>query len=282
MIEVNTNERLRAELAALRARHKRVALVPTMGNLHLGHRRLMEEARRHADAVVVSLYVNPLQFGPQEDFAAYPRTPEEDRRVLGQAGIDLLYAPDEREIYPRGRARHTQVEVPELGDILCGAFRPGHFRGVATVVSRLLHLVTPDVALFGNKDYQQLAVIRRLLEDLPMAITLVGVPTVREPDGLALSSRNNYLSAEERRKAPTLYKALERASAAMRQGTSRAAAEEGAVAELRAGGFRPDYVSVRRDPDLAEPEPKDKALVVLAAAWLGRTRLIDNLRFEIP
>lgn len=282
MIEVNTNGRLRAELAALRARHERVALVPTMGNLHLGHRRLMEEARRHADAVVVSIYVNPLQFGPREDFAAYPRTPEEDRQVLGQAGVDLLYAPDEREIYPRGRELHTQIEVPALGDILCGVFRPGHFRGVATVVSRLLHLVTPDVALFGNKDYQQLAVIRRLVEDLPMAITLVGVPTVREPDGLALSSRNNYLSAEERRKAPILYKSLERASAAVRQGASRTAAEEQALTELRAGGFRPDYVSVRRDPDLAEPGPADKALVVLAAAWLGRTRLIDNLQFELP
>lgn len=281
MIEANTNARLRAEVDAWRGQGKRIAFVPTMGNLHAGHRRLMDEARRQADAVVVSIYVNPLQFAPTEDFASYPRTPEEDRTLLAQAGVDLLYAPEEREMYPRGRALHTQIDVPPLGDILCGAFRPGHFRGVATAVARLFGLVTPDVAFFGKKDYQQLLVVRRMVEDLSLPLILVGVETVREPDGLALSSRNNYLSAEERRSAPVLYRALSRLCASMQQGVARATAEEGALATMRAAGFRPDYVSVRRAADLAEPQPGDLSLIVLAAAWLGRTRLIDNVEFEL-
>lgn len=281
MIEVPTAARLRAEIAAERARGKRIGFVPTMGNLHAGHRRLMEEARRLADTVVASIYVNPLQFGPQEDFASYPRTPANDRAVLEGVGIDVLFAPEEREIYPRGRDRQTQVEVPELSGILCGAFRPGHFRGVATVVARLFNLVAPDVAVFGKKDYQQLLIIRLMTGDLGMPIEIVGVDTVREPDGLALSSRNDYLSPEERRVAPALYQTLQRLCQGMQQGKLASAAEAAAAGDLKAIGFRPDYVSVRRACDLGAPQDGDKTLIALAAAWLGRTRLIDNLEFEI-
>jgi pantoate--beta-alanine ligase len=281
MIEARTAARLRAEVANLRTQGKRIAFVPTMGNLHAGHQRLMQDARKHADAVVASIYVNPLQFGPQEDFASYPRTPDEDRRLLEGAGVALLFVPEEREIYPRGRERQTQVEVPGLSDILCGAFRPRHFRGVTTVVARLFHLVTPDVAVFGKKDYQQLLLIRLMVADLGMPIEIVGIDTVREADGLALSSRNNYLSPAERQTAPILYKTLANVRERIRAGASRAVAEESALQDLRAAGLRPDYVSVRRAGDLAEPEVGDRALVALVAAWLGRTRLIDNLEFEI-
>jgi pantoate--beta-alanine ligase len=280
VIEAVTIARLHAEVATLRAQGKRIAFVPTMGNLHAGHRRLTEEARRHADAVIVSIYVNPLQFGPTEDFGAYPRTPNEDRALLEQAGVSVVFAPSETEMYPRGRERQTQVEVPALGDILCGASRPGHFRGVATVVARLFHIVAPDIALFGKKDYQQLLIIRLMVSDLGMPIHVIGVDTVREPDGLALSSRNGYLSPQERRTAPTLFKALERLCTRLREGAAIAVAEQAALAELRDAGFKPDYVSVRQCVDLLEPQARDEPLVVLAAAWLGRTRLIDNLEIE--
>jgi len=280
MIEATTVEALRAELKALRARG-RIAFVPTMGNLHAGHLRLVQEARRRAESVVVSIYVNPLQFGPQEDFAAYPRTPAEDRARLAEAGVDLLFAPGDTAMYPRGRERHTQVEVPHVSDILCGAFRPGHFRGVATVVARLFQLVSPDIAVFGKKDYQQLLIIKLMTADLGMPIEIVGVDTVREADGLALSSRNSYLSPEERRLAPLLYQSLQRVRERTQGGTPFAAAEEQARAELEAAGFRVDYVSVRRAEDLEPPTRDDRALVVLAAARLGRTRLIDNLEFRI-
>lgn len=281
MIECSTTAQLRNEIAACRARGDRIGLVPTMGNLHAGHRRLMEEARQRADVVVVSIYVNPLQFGPKEDFAAYPRTPAEDRALLEEVGVDVLFAPEEREMYPRGRERQTQVEVPELGDILCGAYRSGHFRGVTTVVARLFGLVGPDVAVFGKKDFQQLLIIRRMTADLGMPIEIVGVDTVREPDGLAVSSRNRYLSAEERSRAPQLHAALQQVARALAQRIPAIQAEEAAAAGLKAAGFRPDYVSVLRPSDLAAPEASDKSLIVLAAAWLGRTRLIDNLEFEM-
>lgn len=281
MIEANTAAQLRAEVAKLRGQGKRIAFVPTMGNLHAGHQRLMVEARKRADAVVASIYVNPLQFGPKEDFASYPRTLEADRALLERVGVDVLFAPEEHEIYPRGRDRQTQVEVPQLGDILCGAFRPGHFRGVTTVVARLFHLATPDVAIFGKKDYQQLLLIRLMVSDLGMPTEIVGIDTVRESDGLALSSRNGYLSTDERQRAPILYKVLQGVARRMQGGDPRGIVEEGAATELRAAGLRPDYVSVRRAADLAEPGAGDKLLIVLAAAWLGRTRLIDNLEFEI-
>lgn len=280
MIEARQVSELRSYLAHARARRQRVAFVPTMGNLHDGHLRLMREARRYADTVVASIYVNPLQFGPHEDFAAYPRTPAEDREALLAADVDLLFMPDERDIYPRGAMAQTIVEVPGIGAELCGRFRPGHFRGVATVVCRLFNLVAPDVALFGKKDYQQWLVIKWMVADLGMPIEIVGVDTVREADGLALSSRNRYLSADQRALAPSLYRALLATRDAVRRGQAIADAEAAAVATLHAAGFVPDYVSVRRAEDLAVAEKNDRALVVLAAATLGRTRLIDNLEFE--
>lgn len=280
MIEVRKNDELRAVLIQRCGDRRRLAFVPTMGNLHAGHRRLMEEARRYADVVVASIYVNPLQFGENEDFAAYPRTPADDREVLIAAGVDLLYLPDEREIYPRGLEAQTRVEVPRLGDILCGARRPGHFRGVTTVVNRLFNLVAPNVALFGKKDYQQWLLIRHMVADLGMPIEIIGVDTVRQPDGLALSSRNSYLSAEERKIAPLLYRTLGQVRDRLRGGVDVGDAEGEAVEALRTAGFRPDYVSVRRAEDLEPPQPADRALVALAAAELGRTRLIDNFEFE--
>lgn len=277
---------LREEITRLRASGKRIAFVPTMGNLHAGHRRLMDEARRHADAVVASIYVNPLQFGPSEDYAAYPRTPAQDQALLASAGVELLFHPDDAAIYPRGREASTRVEVPGVGDILCGAARPGHFRGVATVVNRLLHLVTPDVALFGKKDYQQLLIIRLMAGDFGLPLAIVGVDTVRDPDGLALSSRNAYLAPEQRRVAPQLYATLQVLAGQIEQAPDLRAAqveplEAQAADQLARAGFRPDYVSVRRQEDLAVPQPAERRLVLLAAAWLGRARLIDNLELEL-
>lgn len=281
MIVVETVTELRTHVARLRARG-RIAFVPTMGNLHAGHVHLMRVARDCAAAVVASIYVNPMQFGQNEDFDSYPRTPEADRAALEAAGVELLFMPRDAEIYPRGLAAQTFVEVPGLGDILCGAFRPGHFRGVATVVNRLFNLVGPDVAVFGKKDYQQLMLIRLMVADLGMPIEIAGIDTVREADSLAMSSRNRYLSASERKTAPLLYKTLismrDRMAAA---GASPAEVESWALDELAAGGFRLDYVSIRRSSDLASPGPGDRALVALAAAWLGRTRLIDNIGFSL-
>lgn len=280
MIELSGVAELRAEIGAQRALRKRIAFVPTMGNLHIGHRRLMDEARKLAGVSVASIYVNPLQFGPNEDFAAYPRTPAEDRALASDAKVDVLFVPSEREMYRRGRERQTQVEVPQLSDILCGASRPGHFRGVTTVVARLFGLVTPDVAVFGKKDFQQLLLIRHLVADLAMPIEIVGVDTVRERDGLAVSSRNRYLSGDERKTAPKLQETLRRLSRAVQEGTPIMRAEAAARSNLESAGLRPDYVSVRRPNDLGEPQSGDKHLIVLGAAWLGRTRLIDNIEFE--
>jgi pantoate--beta-alanine ligase len=282
MIIAQSIAELKHEVARLRAAGKRIAFVPTMGNLHAGHRHLMEQARRHADAVVTSIYVNPLQFGPQEDFNGYPRTPEQDRTILADAKVEVLFLPDDAVIYPRGRETSTRVEVPGVSDILCGAARPGHFRGVATVVHRLLQLVSPDVALFGKKDCQQLLVIRLMTADFGLPVEIVGIDTVRDADGLAMSSRNGYLTTEERRLAPELYATLQ-ALAVQIQNTSEndfAESEAQAGKQLEIAGFRPDYVSVRRQQDLAIPGRGDRQLVILAAAWLGRARLIDNLELE--
>jgi pantoate--beta-alanine ligase len=275
-------DELKQAVAGLKAGGRRVAFVPTMGNLHVGHLRLVEEAGRLADAVVASIYVNPTQFGPNEDFAAYPRTPEEDRRRLEEAGLALLFMPDDAAVYPRGMEAHTRVEVPGISDILCGAARPGHFRGVATVVSRLLNLVGPDVAVFGKKDYQQLLVIRLMVADLAIPVEIVGVDTVREADGLACSSRNAYLTPAEREIAPRLYAILLQLRARILDagGPSAAIGKEGFDALARAG-LAPEYVSVRRQQDLAEAGPGDRDLVILAAARLGRARLIDNLEVRV-
>jgi len=280
-----TVDAVQAEITRWRAAGQRIAFVPTMGNLHAGHLHLMQVARQHANRVVASIYVNPLQFGPQEDFAAYPRTPEQDRALLEQQDVDLLFVPDDATIYPRGREASTRVEVPGISDILCGASRPGHFRGVTTVVSRLFHLVTPDVAVFGKKDYQQLLIIRLMTSDLGLPITIVGEETVREADGLAMSSRNGYLTGPERGVAPRLSATLQGVATLLASTGATTpdftALEKEASQLLKAAGFRPDYVSIRRQQDLGLPVPGDRKLVILAAAWLGRTRLIDNREVEL-
>lgn len=273
---------LRQRVRAWRRGGDTVALVPTMGNLHAGHLELVAEARRSADRVVVSIFVNPTQFGPVEDFSAYPRTPEADVRHLQSAQADLLFMPEISEMYPLPLAQMTLVEVPGISDDLCGKFRPGHFRGVATVVLKLLNQVQPDMAVFGEKDYQQLMVIRRMVDDLNLPVRVMGVPTVRESGGLALSSRNAYLTEDERRHASILYDGLRRAAESLQSGCrDLAQVEAGQSERLIAAGLRPDYFAIRRQEDLRVPVVGDRRLIVLVAARLGRTRLIDNLTFEL-
>ena len=269
---------VRSALIPVRRAGRRIALVPTMGNLHAGHLALVARAREVADCTVVSIFVNPFQFGEGEDWAAYPRTFEQDKAKLEAAGADLLFAPVARDIYPDGPARITRIEVPQLGNVLCGAFRPTFFRGVATVVGILFNVVAPDRALFGEKDYQQLVLIRRMVRDLKMPIDIVSVPTVREADGLAMSSRNGYLNKQERRIAPGLYQTLCEIRQAISDGEQDfPALEARGMGMLRERGFGPDYLAVRRADDLAVAKAGDRRLRVLAAAWLGRARLIDNI-----
>jgi pantoate--beta-alanine ligase len=271
---------LRAAIRQWRAAGETVAFVPTMGNLHAGHLRLAEEARALADRTVVSVFVNPTQFGPSEDFAAYPRTLEQDAELLREVGVDLLFAPAVAAIYPNGAA--TFVEVPGLSDILCGHFRPGHFRGVTTVVCKLFNMVQPDIAVFGEKDFQQLMAIRRMSADLNLPVRVVGVPTVREANGLAMSSRNAYLTDDEKDRASLIYRALGQAGAALAQGRRDYAEIEREQGErLADGGFRLDYFSIRRLADLAVPEADERDFVILAAARLGKARLIDNLQVRV-
>ncbi len=267
---------LRQRVRAWREEGKQIAFVPTMGHLHRGHMALVERGRQIADRLVVSIFVNPLQFGPSEDYARYPRTLERDALMLAEAGVDLLFAPSVEEMYPH-REAHTRVVVPGLSEILCGASRPGHFEGVTTVVAKLFNLVQPHVAVFGEKDYQQLLIVRRMVEDLGMPVEIAAVPTVREADGLAMSSRNSYLTPEERRIAPFLYQTL-LALARRLQGGEEAYPEMEREAEraLEGRGFRPEYVRILT-PELTPPAPGEGAFRVLAAAWLGKARLIDNL-----
>lgn len=275
-------EDLRARIQTWRRDGARIALVPTMGNLHAGHISLLDRARALAARTVVSIFVNPIQFGKGEDYARYPSTLEADQEKLAAAGLDLLFSPNLDELYPGGMEEDTRVSVPVLSTILCGQYRPGHFSGVATVVSKLFINVQPDVALFGEKDYQQLLVIRRMTRDLLMPVEIVGMPIVREPDGLAMSSRNSYLNAEERARAPLINALLRAAADKLATGQhALIAIETAAMAELAAAGFRPEYFSVRRAEDLAAPQPGDHRLQVLVAAWLGSARLIDNLRVEL-
>jgi pantoate--beta-alanine ligase len=282
METVTTIAGVRERVCAWRRDGQRVAFVPTMGNLHAGHISLIEAARRHGDRFIASIFVNPMQFGPNEDFAHYPRTPSQDAGMLEKAGCSLMFTPDVAEIYPNGSERATQVVVPGLTTILCGQFRPGHFEGVATVVAKLFNIVAPDVAVFGEKDFQQLTVIRRMTEDLCMPVQIVGAPTVREPDGLAMSSRNQYLTAEERVIAPRLQHFLQAAVARLRKGDRDFAAIEGeGMRALSEGGFRPDYFAVRKALDLQTPAKDTRHLVVLTAARLGKARLIDNLQVHI-
>jgi len=272
---------LRDTLAAFRRRGQRIALVPTMGNLHAGHLALVAEARQRADVVVATIFVNPLQFGAGEDLEAYPRTLAEDQAKLEAAGADLLFAPETPTIYPRGLAAQTRVCVPEVSEGLCGGDRPGHFDGVATVVTMLFNLVQPDVACFGEKDYQQLAVIRRLVEDLHLPVAVVGVPIVRAADGLALSSRNGYLDDAERAAAPALYRTLSELREALENGTDPDRLLPEGLARLRASGLAPDYLELRA-ADLSPLTATTRDAVLLAAARLGTTRLIDNLSLTLP
>jgi pantoate--beta-alanine ligase len=283
MESVTTIEAVRSRVMQWRATGLRVALVPTMGNLHAGHMSLLAAARYRGDRVVASIFVNPLQFGPSEDYTAYPRTLLEDQQLLQEAHCDLLFAPSVADIYPQGGDQRTVIVVRGLSDILCGRFRPGHFDGVATVVAKLFGIVAPDVAVFGEKDYQQLLVIRHMALDLALPVEIVGAPTVRATDGLALSSRNRYLSAEERARAPAIYQSLNRAARAIYGGSTDHAglAREGS-AMLERAGMSVDYFSIRNAADLSEPSAASTDLVVLAAARLGRARLIDNMRTHRP
>jgi pantoate--beta-alanine ligase len=243
---------------------------------------LVQRARELADRVLVSIFVNPLQFAEGEDLDAYPRTMAADQAHLRELAVDLLFAPPVEELYHRPREEETRVLVPGISEILCGASRPGHFTGVATVVCKLFNMAQPDVAVFGEKDYQQLQVIRRMVEDLQIPVTIEGVPTVREADGLAMSSRNGYLTADERARAPALYQALQQAAADLQRGErDYARIEARAIAALENAGLRPDYFQIRRAADLQPPAADEPALVLLAAAYLGRARLIDNLQLTL-
>ncbi len=269
---------MRAAVRGWRQVGERIALVPTMGNLHRGHLSLVELAREQAERVVVSIYVNPTQFGPSEDYADYPRTLDADRRRLRRAGADAVFVPSDDEMYPFGLEAMTRISVPVLTERFCGASRPGHFDGVSSVVARLFGIVQPDLAIFGQKDYQQLLVIRRMTADLHMPVTIVAGATQRERDGLALSSRNQYLDAEQRRRAPALFRTLQRCARAITAGQrDYAALEADGRQSLEAAGFQVDYFAICRAVDLAPPAAGDRELVILAAARLGRARLIDNL-----
>jgi pantoate--beta-alanine ligase len=272
---------LRAAVRSWRDEGLRIAFVPTMGNLHAGHYALLDLARRHAERVVVSVFVNPTQFAPDEDFARYPRSLARDSAGLAEHGCDLLFAPDVDTIYPFGVQCALRIHVPEIGDVLEGAYRPGHFDGVATVVAKLFGMVSPDIAVFGRKDWQQLLVIRRLVRELALPVELVEAPTVREPDGLALSSRNQYLDPAQRAVAPRLFATLQWMREALRGGRERAAIEDAARQRLEQAGFIPDYTVVRRAGDLSIPAGNEPGrLIALVAARLGTTRLIDNMPLD--
>ncbi|MFC4728609.1 pantoate--beta-alanine ligase [Coralloluteibacterium thermophilus] len=278
MLTVRTVSDLRAAVGGWKRAGERVAFVPTMGNLHAGHFSLVALARRQADRVVASVFVNPTQFGPNEDFERYPRTPDADAVGLADAGCDLLLLPSVEQMYPFGPERCVRVRVPGLSDVLDGAHRPGHFDGVATVVLRLLNMVQPDVAVFGRKDFQQVRVIEYLVRDLSLPVSILAAETQREPDGLALSSRNQYLSAEERARAPEIHRTLQFVREAAQRRVPLAEIEAEAHRRLAAAGFEVDYVALRRADDLAPAASLDDGgVVALVAARLGRTRLIDNL-----
>ena len=282
MLIIETLPLLRQQIRRLRMEGKRVALVPTMGNLHDGHMKLVDEAKARADVVVVSIFVNPMQFDRPEDLARYPRTLQEDCEKLNKRKVDLVFAPSVKEIYPNGTETHTYVDVPGLSTMLEGASRPGHFRGVSTIVSKLFNLVQPDIACFGEKDFQQLALIRKMVADMGFDIEIVGVPIMRAKDGLALSSRNGYLTAEQRKIAPGLYKVLS-SSADKLQAGERDLDEIITIAgqELNEKGFRADDIQIRDADTLLEVSETSKRAVILVAAWLGDARLIDNKMVEL-
>jgi pantoate--beta-alanine ligase len=280
---ITTINEMRVALAQERARGKKISFVPTMGNLHDGHLTLMQRAHQLGDCVVASIFVNQMQFGPSEDYTSYPRTPEEDQKKLRAEGVDYCFMPTAAEMYPpTGISTHTEIFVPDISTILCGATRPGHFKWVATVVAKLFNIVQPDVAVFGEKDFQQLTVIRSMAADLCMPVEIVGVPTARADDGLALSSRNTYLTEKERVIAPSLYNILVDTKQQLINGSRRfSELENKGKQALSSAGFLPDYFSILCQNDLGAPAPEDKALVILAAAKLGKARLIDNLQVTL-
>ncbi|RMQ97490.1 Pantoate--beta-alanine ligase [Pseudomonas savastanoi pv. glycinea] len=281
MNTVKTVRELRAAIARARSEGKRIGLVPTMGNLHSGHAALVTKAAQRADFVVATIFVNPMQFGPNEDLATYPRTLAADQERLLEAGCHLLFTPNVEEMYPHGMTDQTVVSVPVISEGLCGASRPGHFDGVSTVVSKLFNMVQPDLAVFGEKDFQQLAVIRALVRDLNMPIQIIGEPTVRADDGLALSSRNGYLNEEQRVIAPVLYKVIQQIGAAVDRGDKNfITLLDAGKRQLEAAGLRPDYLEIREATSLRPATAQDNDLVILAAAFLGKTRLIDNLHLN--
>ncbi len=270
---------LRSQVKKWHMEGQTVCLVPTMGNLHEGHLALVDRAKLLADKVIATIFVNPMQFIQGEDFDTYPRTMEEDSLALAEHGADILFAPDVKEVYPEGLENHTEVSVPAMDGFLCGASRPGHFNGVATVVSKLFNLVQPDIAIFGQKDYQQLLVIKRMVADLCIPIDIQSLPTVREEDGLAKSSRNGYLSEADRNIAPALYKQLNETADQIKSGNTDYSALENAGNEnLKQAGFEPEYLSIRSQKDLGLAQKGEQKLVILVAARLGSTRLIDNLQ----
>ena len=272
---------LRAAIRGWRAKGQTVGFVPTMGNLHAGHQSLIRLARARTERVVASVFVNPTQFGPNEDYDRYPRTLVQDQAVLAEQDCDLLFAPEVATMYPFGPEHSVSVRVPRITDTLEGAHRPGHFDGMATVVCKLFNLVQPDVAVFGQKDFQQLKVVERMVRDLGLPVKVVAAPILRADDGLALSSRNQYLSTEERARAPLIHDTLQKMRELLAQGHPWQAIEQTAAARLARAGFVPDYVAIRRAEDLAEPaEGEHAGLVALVAARLGNTRLIDNLLFD--
>ncbi|KAA1049728.1 pantoate--beta-alanine ligase [Pseudocitrobacter sp. 73] len=282
MLIIETLPLLRQHIRRLRMEGKRVALVPTMGNLHDGHMKLVDEAKARADVVVVSIFVNPMQFDRPEDLARYPRTLQEDSEKLNKRKVDLVFAPSAQEIYPQGTENHTFVDVPGLSTMLEGASRPGHFRGVSTIVSKLFNLIQPDIACFGEKDFQQLALIRKMVADLGFDIEIVGVPIIRAKDGLALSSRNGYLTSDQRKIAPGLYKVLSNVAEKLQNG-ERDQPEIIAIAEqeLNEKGFRADDIQIRDADTLLDLTDNSKRAVILMAAWLGQARLIDNKIVEL-
>jgi pantoate--beta-alanine ligase len=280
MITTQEIQQIREQVRAWHAKGESVAFVPTMGNLHLGHITLIREAVQRADHVVASIFVNPMQFGANEDLDAYPRTLTADKLALSEAGAELLFTPTPEIIYPKGMGQQSYVEVPEIGDQLCGASRPGHFRGVATVVCKLFNIVQPDIALFGRKDFQQLMIIKTMVEDLSLPIEVIGVDTIREASGLAMSSRNGYLTATQKSQAAILKQAMDKLSADIIQGCKiELAIEHGKQALIKAG-FTPDYLELRSAEDLSQVTDEQSELVILAAAYMGDTRLIDNLCFK--
>ncbi len=288
MITIQREKELRAVIRQQKAQGKRVALVPTMGNLHAGHIALVKHAHSICDYVVTSIYINPMQFGANEDLDKYPRTLDEDKSKLVQAGNHALFLPTTDQIYPNGLKQHTKVTVPNLTEDHCGASRPGHFDGVTTIVNILFNLVQPDMAIFGEKDYQQLTVLRKMAKDLRLPIVIEGHATIREKDGLAMSSRNGYLSATERKTATILYQTLQETAGKLKTAFKNrpgyadfATLETEARAKLTEAGFRPDYYNIVASDTLLPAQSEDSEITILAAAHLGTTRLIDNLSIAL-